>query len=300
MLDLRAHALQWQAAGRAAVVVEIAATQGSVPREAGTRMLVAADAVLGSVGGGHLELQAINQARSLLQAGAGARRQHVALGPSLGQCCGGALDLDFRPLAQTDPGSWAGTPSRFELQLYGAGHVGRAIVQLLAGIPCRVTWIDEREAEFGACTQPPHIERLCVEPVQAEVASARPGAFYLVLTHSHDLDLAISRAILQRGDFGWFGLIGSRTKRARFERRLQAMGIPADALARMVCPIGLPGIAGKEPELIAVAVVAQLLLAAGAGGSDLNCRSGPSPATIPAITGPCKASASPLAPTDKL
>ena len=300
MLDLRASALQWQAAGRAAVVVEIATTQGSVPREAGTRMLVAADAVLGSVGGGHLELQAIAHARALLQGGAGLQRQHVALGPSLGQCCGGALDLDFRPLAQTDPGAWAETPRRFDLQLYGAGHVGRAIVQLLAGIPCRVTWIDEREAEFGPSTQPPHIERLCVEPVHAEVAVAPPGAFFLVLTHSHDLDLAISRAILQRGDFGWFGLIGSRTKRARFERRLQAMGIPAEALARMVCPIGLPGITGKEPELIAVAVVAQLLLAASAGEMNLDCRSGPSPATIPAITGPCKASASRLAPTDKL
>lgn len=300
MLDLRAHALQWQAAGRAAVVVEIVATQGSVPREAGTRMLVAADAVLGSVGGGHLELQAIAQARALLQSGAGPQRQHVALGPSLGQCCGGALDLDFRPLAQADPGAWAETPRRFDLQLYGAGHVGRAIVQLLAGIPCRVAWIDEREAEFGTSTQPPHIEKRCVEPVQSEVDAAPPCAFYLVLTHSHDLDLAISRAILQRGDFGWFGLIGSRTKRARFERRLQAMGIPADALARMVCPIGLPGITGKEPELIAMAVVAQLLLAASAGGKNLDCRSGPWPATIPPITGPCKASASRLAPTDKL
>ena len=91
------------------------------------------------------------------------------------------------------------------------------------------------------------------------MATAPAGAFYLVLTHSHDLDLAISQAILQRGDFGRFGLIGARTKRARFEHRLQAMGIAPDVLARLVCPIGLPGIRGKEPEVIAVAVVAQLL-----------------------------------------
>jgi xanthine dehydrogenase accessory factor len=94
--------------------------------------------------------------------------------------------------------------------------VGRAIVRLLAGLPCRVQWIDERESEFPAGPCRPHIERLCVEPVEAEVALAPPGAFYLVLTHSHDLDLAITQAILRRGDFGYLGLIGSATKRARF------------------------------------------------------------------------------------
>ena len=97
------------------------------------------------------------------------------------------------------------------------------------------------------------------EPVEAEVATAPPGAFYLVLTHSHALDMALSHAILQRGDFGFFGLIGSKTKRARFEHRLLERGIAPGALQRMVCPIGLPGINGKEPEVIAVAVVAQLL-----------------------------------------
>ena len=256
--DLRTTAVQWRAEGRPAVVVEITATQGSVPREAGTRMLVAAEAVLGSIGGGHLELQAISTARAVLQEGA-PRLQHVALGPSLGQCCGGALDLAFTPLALAEPAAWAEAPPRFHLQLHGAGHVGRAIVRLLAGIPCRVTWIDERDVEFPAEALPGHISICCVDAVQAEVATAPAGAFYLVLTHSHDLDLAISQAILQRGDFGWFGLIGSRTKRARFEHRLQAMGIAPDVLARLVCPIGLPGIRGKEPEVIAVAVVAQLL-----------------------------------------
>lgn len=259
--SLRTTALLWRASGRQAVVVEITATQGSVPREAGTRMLVAADGVLGSIGGGHLELQAITTARDVLHEGR-PRQQHVALGPSLGQCCGGALDLSFTPLALIDPTAWAATPPRFDLQLYGAGHVGRAIVRLLAHIPCRVTWIDERDAEFPAETLPGHIEIRCVDAVQAEVATARPGVFYLVLTHSHDLDLAISQAILQRGDFGWFGLIGSRTKRARFEHRLQALGIAKEAVQGMACPIGLQGIRGKEPEVIAVAVVAQLLLQA--------------------------------------
>ena len=257
--DLRATALQWQQAGRPAVVVAVAAARGSVPREAGTRMLVAAGEVQGSIGGGHLELKAINDARALLQGRYVPRRQHVALGPSLGQCCGGALDLQFTLLVDAQAHTWPTPASRFTLQLYGAGHVGRAIVRLLATLPCQVQWIDERESEFPAEPLPTNIQCVCVDAVQAEVAQAPPGAHYLVLTHSHDLDLALALAILQRGDFAWFGLIGSKTKRARFERRLRERGVPAAMLQRMVCPIGLPGIVGKQPEVIALAVVAQLL-----------------------------------------
>ena len=175
-----------------------------------------------------------------------------------------ALDLRFTPLAACDPAHWPLEPPRLFLQLYGAGHVGRAIVRLLADLPCRVWWIDERESEFPAGPLPPHIERVCVEPVEAEVCAAPPGCHYLVLTHSHDLDMAIAQAVLARDDVAWFGLIGSATKRARFEHRLAARGVPADRLARMACPIGLPGIAGKAPEVIAIAVVAQLLQLGGA------------------------------------
>jgi xanthine dehydrogenase accessory factor len=169
------------------------------------------------------------------------------------------LDLHHTPLQAADVAAWTLPPPRFTLQLYGAGHVGRAIVKLLADIDCRAKWIDEREAEFPREPLPLHIERLCVEPVEAEVAQAAPGTCFLVLTHSHDLDLAITQAILARGDFAWFGLIGSATKRARFESRLRQRGLGDALLARMVCPIGLPGIHGKEPAVIALAVVAQLL-----------------------------------------
>jgi len=269
MLDLHSAALHWRASGRVAVVVEVTSARGSVPRAAGTRMLVAADEVLGTIGGGHLELKAIADARALLLRGGAAEgagggggdiaEQHIALGPSLGQCCGGALTLVFTPLLLAAPEQWSAPEPRFTLQLYGAGHVGRAIVALLAGMACRVRWIDERESEFPAGPLAPHIERICVEPVHGEVALAPPGAYYLVITHSHDLDMALAQAILQRGDFGFFGLIGSKTKRARFEHRLRERGYGAELIERMVCPIGLPGIEGKEPEVIAVAVVAQLL-----------------------------------------
>lgn len=264
MHDTLKHTAQaWLTTGRPAMLVQVLAHRGSVPREAGTRMLVAADAVAGTIGGGHLELQAIARARAMLaDHGAEPQDQAIALGPTLGQCCGGALTLRTAPLDAAALTAWPDETPLFTLQLYGAGHVGRAIVRLLETLPCAVQWIDEREAEFPAAASAPHIERRCLEPVEAEVRLAPPGGFYLVLTHSHDLDQAITEAILRRGDFGYLGLIGSATKRARFVNRFRQRGIDATVLARLTCPIGVQGITGKQPELIAVSVVAQLLQAA--------------------------------------
>lgn len=258
--SLHGTAQAWHTSGRAAIVVQVLSHRGSVPREAGTRMLVAAHEVAGTIGGGHLELQAIERARASLARGhTTAEDQAVALGPSLGQCCGGALTLRYSPLNTTALAEWPELQPRFTLQLYGAGHVGRAIVALLAGINCQVSWLDERESEFPGTPLPAHITKLCIEPVEAEVASATPGSAFLVLTHSHELDLRISEAICRRGDFTYFGLIGSKTKRARFEHRLLARGFAPELVQRITCPIGVPGIVGKEPEVLAVAVVAQLL-----------------------------------------
>ena len=153
------------------------------------------------------------------------------------------------------------------MQLYGAGHVGRSIATLLATLDVRVDWIDERAEQFPPATTldatwPAHIRQVCVDAVEAEVRLAPPGAFYLVLTHDHDLDLRITEAILRRGDFAFLGLIGSRTKRERFVHRFERRGVAPAAIARMTCPIGIEGIAGKQPELLALAAVAQLLQAA--------------------------------------
>jgi len=259
----RRAAEAWAAEGRPGVVVVVLETRGSAPRKAGTRMLVGATQTVGTIGGGHLELKAIQEARAMLGGGVPPHQVHYPLGPALGQCCGGAMTVGFTRLDAQALAAWPNPRPLFHLQLYGAGHVGRAIATLLAGIECRVQWIDERESEFPATPSPPHIERLCVEPVEAEVAQAAPAAFYLVLTHSHDLDLRITEAILQRGDFAYLGLIGSQTKRARFVHRFEQRGIDAATLARLTCPIGVPGIAGKEPAVIAVAVVAQLLQRSG-------------------------------------
>ncbi len=263
---VRSAAQAWLAAGRAAVVVEVAAAFGSAPREAGARMVVTAGEVVGTVGGGHLELQAINRARDLLRSGEkpAPQREHLALGPALGQCCGGAVTLSYAALDDESLARWPASPPLFELQLYGAGHVGRAIATLLATLDVSVDWIDEREAEFPATTTlgsawPAHIRKVCVDAVEGEVRLAPAGAFFLVLTHDHDLDMRITEAVLRRGDFGYLGLIGSKTKRQRFVHRLEARGLDADVIARMTCPIGVAEVGGKEPERVAVAVLAQLL-----------------------------------------
>ena len=263
MATLRDTAAAWLAAGTPAIVIEVTEALGSAPREAGTRMLVGADRCEGTIGGGHLELKAIERARRLLTTGErGPQSAHYPLGPALGQCCGGAVTLGFGVLDARAVAAWPLTAPRFHLQLYGAGHVGRAIVRALAPLNVRIDWIDERDEEFPPNAElPSHTRRIAVDEVESEVREAPRGAFYLVLTHRHDLDLRIAEAILRRGDFAFFGLIGSMTKRARFIHRFEAMGIPAEVIARMNCPIGLPGVDGKEPEVIAAAVAAQLLLA---------------------------------------
>ena len=261
----RESACRWHTDQVAAVVVEVTQTLGSAPREAGTRMVVSSSQAIGTVGGGHLEFKAIERARTMLSSGdLTPHTQHFALGPTLGQCCGGAMTLTYYPLDTQALQRWPLATPLFELQLYGAGHVGRAIATLLCTLDVNVTWIDERADEFPATTTlgtpwPSHIRQLCVDTVEGEVPEASAGAYYLVMTHNHDLDLRITEAILRRGNFAYLGLIGSKTKQQRFIHRLEQRGIAPEEIARMTCPIGVPHIQGKAPEIIATAVVAQLL-----------------------------------------
>ncbi|MFM9915840.1 MAG: xanthine dehydrogenase accessory protein XdhC [Rhizobacter sp.] len=260
---LRGIAADWLAAAYPSVLVDVLHTQGSAPRDAGARMLVSAAAVAGTIGGGHLELKAIEQARRLLNGVSAPLQVRYPLGPALGQCCGGVVTLGFSRLNTETLGAWPAEAARFHLQLHGAGHVGRAIARLLADLPVTVDWIDERDSEFpqapGGANWPTHVGMRAVDAAEAEVDLAAPGDSYLVLTHRHDLDLRITEAILKRGDFGFLGLIGSRTKKQRFLHHFESRGIAPAVLERLTCPIGLLGISGKEPELVALAVVAQLM-----------------------------------------
>ena len=317
-----------------AVLVTVAQIQGSTPREPGARMLYTAEGQFDTIGGGHLEWRAAQIARAMLEADAselpGQRRlERIALGPSLGQCCGGVVFLCFERVAcdaaglatwQTLEQSWSsgndlwralpldhadplvlvdtdgeacqldgpdhGLPvetlrntrqthllrDRYgrrwlldlcrahqpQVVLFGAGHVGAAIVKVLANLPCRVLWVDEREDMFPA-DLPPQVSIEATDVPNAAVDMAEPGAYYLVMTHSHALDQQLSERILKREDAAWFGLIGSYTKRKQFEHRLAERGFNAAQLERITCPIGIPGIYGKEPSSIAIAVVAQLM-----------------------------------------
>ncbi len=269
MNSVREGAAGWLHDSMPTVLVEVVDMLGSVPRNVGARMLVTAATTAGTVGGGHLELKAIEQARRMLADGLPTQTVRYPLGPALGQCCGGVVTLGFSLLTAEVLAAWPADAARFHLQLYGAGHVGRAIARLLAELPVSVDWIDERDDEFpaalGGAVWPAHIRKVSIDAVEGEVDRAAPGDFFMVLTHRHDLDLRVTEAILKRGDFGFLGLIGSQTKRQRFLHHFKACGIAPELLARMTCPIGLPGIEGKAPEVVALAAVAQLMMGTSGG-----------------------------------
>jgi xanthine dehydrogenase accessory factor len=269
MTDWLASLAQRLASEPAVVRVVVAATRGSAPREPGACMLVGATAVEGTIGGGNLEWQAIRIARDMLrEPGAEALRvDRFSLGATLGQCCGGAVELRFERYGKENLSSVARMlieqprPVATPLWLFGAGHVGNALVRVLGGLSFQVTWVDGREGVFPE-SLPANVSVLRSDVPESEVPGAPAGAFYLVLTHSHDLDYEIVRAILRRDDFSWAGLIGSDTKARRFRQRLAAHGVPAASIARVVCPIGIDGIDSKLPGAIAVSVAAQLQQAA--------------------------------------
>lgn len=246
------------------VWVSVTATQGSVPRGPGTHMLVFAQGEQGTIGGGHLEFQALAHARQLLSGQALASTLRQVLGPSLGQCCGGVVNLAFERVNAADlPRLRAqAVPVCTPLALFGGGHVGRAIVHTLAPLPFGVRWIDSRDEIFPADV-PSGVDCEHSNPVHAAVADLAPGSRVLIMSFSHAEDLDIVIACLkrqrERGDVPFVGLIGSATKWATFRHRLEDRGFTGEEIAHITCPIGVPGIVGKEPEVIAVSVAAQLL-----------------------------------------
>jgi xanthine dehydrogenase accessory factor len=254
-----------------AVLVRIESTQGSVPRETGTWMAVFADSVVATIGGGNLEYEAIARAREYLhdnQSGAPEacqpKRLRFALGPALGQCCGGVVSLEFELVSAVDAPTLTArlAEALVPIALFGGGHVGHALVQVLASLPFELTWIDSRDGVFPASV-PPGVVCEHSDPVQLAVRTLAAQSRVLIMSFSHAEDLDVLAACLQRqrerADLPYIGLIGSKTKWASFRHRLAARGFASDELAHVTSPIGVPGIAGKEPEVIAIAVAAQLL-----------------------------------------
>ena len=301
----------------AAALVTLAQAQGSSPREVGARMVVApGGAFTGTIGGGALEWGALAEAQALLarREGPAVARLDRALGPYLGQCCGGRVLLTIERFGVSDRGSIAplaeaeqdgvlttigtvgndgrllrraadthSSGSAYDVQadgsvierfgeepsafyLFGAGHVGRALVTALAPLPFALTWMDTRP---GAIPEmfPPNVTAIRDgDPVEL-LARAPDGAFVAVMTHSHALDLDLVIAALRANRFGYVGLIGSATKRARFTSAMQKMGMGADVVDKLVCPIGLTKIKDKAPAAIAASVAAQVLMAREAASS---------------------------------
>ncbi|MFM7342645.1 MAG: xanthine dehydrogenase accessory protein XdhC [Betaproteobacteria bacterium] len=248
------------------VLVTVARTQGSVPRERGTWMAVFDLGLIGTIGGGHLEAQAIAHAQNLLKNPALATSTQVhALGPSLGQCCGGRVELSFERVGpdQVQALRESLREELTHLGLFGGGHVGQAIVQLMLTLPYAITWIDSRDQVFPSLL-PSRVRCEHSQPVEAAVHDLPPGSQVLIMSFSHaeDLDIVSQCLLRQRrsADFPFVGLIGSATKWAVFQRRLLARGFSQAELGQITSPIGLPGIQGKAPSVIALAVAAQLMM----------------------------------------
>jgi xanthine dehydrogenase accessory protein XdhC len=229
------------------IEIRVVDTRGSTPREAGTRMWVGAAQTRGTIGGGNLEYTALKIAREMLLSGETSRERRFVLGDTLGQCCGGNLTLAFTQVA-----SIPDEEMQFDVVLFGAGHVGKEVARILERLPCSLTWVDPRPDQFPAESK----AKVVIEEEPAwMVDEAPPGACYVVMTHSHALDLEIVERVLRRKDYRFLGLIGSETKAAKFRARLKARGIDCTDL---VCPIGLFK-SGKHPAQVAVSVAAQLL-----------------------------------------
>lgn len=294
-------------AGNSCALVTISQVRGSAPREVGARMVVRSDGGFnGTIGGGALEYDVIRQACALMDKKAiGLHVQTFSLGPDLGQCCGGWVEIFIEivpsvlkdlskklakleeegPFAtravirsdepvQREIFDWSPPhPVALEngilkehfgqtaspLALFGAGHVGRALMLALAPLPFHVSWVDTRRDYF-----PSHVPSnvSCIhlkDPVNA-VASVPSGAYVVVMTHDHALDQRLVDAALRRGDLAYVGMIGSKTKKARVLSRLRSAGVTNEQLNRLVCPIGISGITSKQPPQIAASVAAQLLM----------------------------------------
>lgn len=268
------------------VWVCVADAKGSVPRERGAMMAVTAENASGTIGGGHLELKAIEFAREMIALNrTTATQRHFPLGPALGQCCGGNVDVAFVPMhagdradlmqlqmieqhggrfvieRALDTGVQLVLPldfSPWHIWVFGAGHVGLAIVQVLATLPCQICWIDARDAVFPH-NLPENVRVIEADDPAAKARAIPANADVLVLTHSHALDLDICLELIKRDDLAYIGLIGSATKATTFRRRFEQRGYAGAEIARITCPIGQTKLKSKHPGAIAVGVAADLI-----------------------------------------
>lgn len=265
----------------AAVVAELVAVRGSSPREAGAFMVISATGQTGTIGGGALEYMVIDRARQVLRSGEAGDALDIPLGPEIGQCCGGRVDVALRRLTPEHGAALvarlaAEEAARPHVYVFGAGHVGRALVRALSALPLRVHAVDTRREELEGLA--PGVETVVAAMPEAVVRSAPAGSSYVILTHDHALDFLIAAEALARTDAPYVGMVGSRTKRARFASWYESEGYEPAALDRLVLPIGgrayPEGMGDKRPEVIAALAAAEIMVRAGATGAGMRASDG--------------------------
>tara|TARA_R110002153_G_scaffold171435_1_gene324245 strand:+ start:28966 stop:29844 length:879 start_codon:yes stop_codon:yes gene_type:complete len=244
---------QCQQQGKSYVLVTLLATAGSTPRNGGTKMLVCDDCEFDTIGGGHLEFAVIKQARNLLLENATTQKvEHYPLSSKLGQCCGGATNVLFEVF----------TEHTQHIAIYGAGHVSKALVPILAQLPLQISWIDNRQEmldDIAKQAQPTNVKLVFSENPADTIVTLPSNAWTMIMTHNHQLDFDIVTAALNRKDLSFVGMIGSDTKARRFKTRLAHKDFQEQDIQRLISPVGLLDIPGKRPIEVAVSMAAQLI-----------------------------------------
>lgn len=241
--------LQCQQHNQAYVLLTLLGAAGSSPRDHDAKMVVTAEQSYDTIGGGRLEFDMVKRARELLHNGDYLHEmQSFSLGPSTGQCCGGKVSV----LLEVFPAE------PFTLAVFGAGHIAQRLMPLMDELPGRKYWLDSRQDWLDKI----HLEtteKICSSKPVEFIASLPAGFSALVLTHDHGLDYAIVRALLDRNDTVYVGLIGSRTKAAKFASRLRDDGMTPEQIDHLRSPVGLAGVSGKLPVEVAVSIAAELI-----------------------------------------
>lgn len=247
----------------AAVVAELTQVRGSSPRAQGTFMLIAATGSVGTIGGGALEHLVIERARQVLRDGLPGGALDVPLGPEIGQCCGGRVEVAMRVVGPAEAAALIERAAAEEraapnVFVFGAGHVGQALARALVLLPLQVTVVDTRASELQGL--PAGIAGKVAAMPEAIVRAAPPGSAHVIMTHDHALDFLIAQEALARPDAVYVGMIGSRTKRARFASWFRGEGGDPQVLGRLVMPIGAQGLGDKRPEVIAALAAAEIMV----------------------------------------
>jgi len=250
-------------AGAGAVVrVTLTGVRGSAPREAGTEMFVSEQAIHGTIGGGQLEYAAIDKARALLAGDDDTRHLDVPLGPEIGQCCGGRVEIDITRMSKDDQRAALQEADeqrgdRPHVYIFGSGHTGRALADAFALLPVKTILIDSREGELSQAAAP--VEKRLAAIPEAIVREAPAGSAFIVLTHEHALDFLIAAEALRRGDAAYVGMIGSRSKRASFEKWCRRPARADIDTSQLISPIGAGFSRDKRPQVIAAFVAAEVI-----------------------------------------